>query len=399
MIQEFAGNDLSLDASRIHAGPMALLTEPYTRCITLVSVDSLIPGDSPRIKGLNVTYAEMLADLESDLPPILVQRSSMRVIDGMHRLHAAQMRGKERIGVQFFDCDEDDAFLLAVAANITHGMPLTITEKRAAAARIVRMRPDASNRWIAEVSGLAAATVAAIRQANTGSLPVPAHRVGRDGRIRPLNATGGRRLARDILTRKPDASLRQVAREAGISVGTVRDVKEKIRLGIDPVQTRRRISWKSRGRDLVKAKDESNQADFGPVLERLRRDPSLRYTDTGKSFLRWLFPRLLQIPDWESVIDYIPPRWICEIMHIAYSCAEAWAAFAEQLEQRSDDLPASSPAASGNNRLTVSLNLQVRVQVQVPGGAVRWVRCPMITPDLDELPERTDGNRLPPGTR
>lgn len=258
----------------------------------------------------------------------------MRVIDGMHRLHAAQLRGTAKVQVQFYDCDEDRAFLVAVAANTAHGMPLTVTERRAAATRIVSICPDASNRWIAQISGLAAATVAGIRQTNMDSLPVQAGRVGRDGRVRPLNAASGRRRARDILTGTPDASLRHVAREAGISVATVRDVKEKMRLGIDPVRTKQQTSRRSGERNRTNLRYESSQTDFGPILERLRRDPSLRYTESGQSFLRWLLPRLLQAQDWEDVIEFIPTRWICDITRIAYDCAGAWVAFAEQLERR-----------------------------------------------------------------
>ncbi len=321
----------------VHSELVSLLAASDPQRITLVPVNTLLPGDTPRLQGVNITHAEMLADLESDLPPILVQRSSMRVIDGMHRLHAAELRGRENVRVQFCECDEDEAFLLAVVANVTHGMPLTLSEKRAAAARIVRMRPDASDRWIAQVSGLAAATIAAIRQANTGSAPAPDRRVGRDGRTRPLSTTDGRRIAREILAREPDASLRQIAREAGISVGTARDVKEKVRLGINPVQAKQLATPNSEKRGLDKVKSEGGQVDTDLILQRLRRDPSLRYTESGQFILRWLSPRLLQISDAKEVIDSIPSRWIFEVARIAYSCAEAWTEFAGQLEERIHD--------------------------------------------------------------
>lgn len=316
---------------------MTLLSAPDTQGITLVPVASLLPGDTPRLQGVDITHAEMLADLENELPPILVQRSSMRVIDGMHRLHAAQLCGRKSVRVQFCDCDEDEAFLLAVVANVTHGMPLTLTEKRAAGARIVRMRPDASDRWIAQVSGLAAATIAAIRQANMDQAPAADRRVGKDGRIRPLSTNDGRRIARDLLESEPDASLRQVARAAGISVGTARDVKERMRLGIDPLQAKQLASRKTERRDLAKVRSEDSQADIDLILQRLRRDPSLRYTESGQSVLRWLSPRLLQLSKLEEVVDSIPSHWVSEMIRIAYSCARAWIEFAEQLEERSHD--------------------------------------------------------------
>jgi ParB-like chromosome segregation protein Spo0J len=335
--QRLSRNDSLPAPSPFRNGLMALLTAPDTQCIALVPVHSLVAGDSPRFQGVDIAHAEMLADLENELPPILVQRSSMRVIDGMHRLHAAQLCGRENIRVQFCDCDEDEAFLLAVVTNVTHGMPLTLAEKRAAAARIVRMRPDASDRWIAQVSGLAAATIAAVRQANMDQAPAPDRRVGKDGRIRPLSTSDGRRIARDMLEREPGASLRQVARAAGISVGTARDVKEKIRLGIDPLQTKQLTSRKREKRGLAKARSEDSQADIDLILQRLRRDPSLRYTESGQSVLRWLSPRLLQLSKLEEVVDSIPSRWVSEMIRIAYGCAGAWIEFAEQLEDRSHD--------------------------------------------------------------
>src|ERR1022692_4411066 len=84
---------------------------------TWLPINSLLSSDSPRIEGLDAAHAERLAEVEGELPPILVQRSTMRVIDGMHRLGAARIRGHEKILVQFVDCDEFDAFLVAVAAG------------------------------------------------------------------------------------------------------------------------------------------------------------------------------------------------------------------------------------------------------------------------------------------
>src|SRR5947199_10633529 len=57
-------------------------------------VSSLLPGDSPRVAGENPEHVQLLAAARN-LPPILVHRSTMRVIDGMHRLRAARLRGDE----------------------------------------------------------------------------------------------------------------------------------------------------------------------------------------------------------------------------------------------------------------------------------------------------------------
>ena len=69
-------------------------TDPVT-----VPVSSLLSGDSPRLAGENLEHVQLLAVVQG-LPPILVHRSTMRVIDGMHRLRAAKLRGDETIAVR-----------------------------------------------------------------------------------------------------------------------------------------------------------------------------------------------------------------------------------------------------------------------------------------------------------
>jgi hypothetical protein len=60
----------------------------------------------------------------------------MRVIDGMHRLLAASMNGRDTIEIRLSDGSPQDAFLRAVEANVTHGLPLSQADRRAAAKRI-----------------------------------------------------------------------------------------------------------------------------------------------------------------------------------------------------------------------------------------------------------------------
>ncbi|MFD1047646.1 ParB/RepB/Spo0J family partition protein, partial [Kibdelosporangium lantanae] len=106
----------------------------------LVPIDSLLPANSPRLAGESIEHAQVLAASAADLPPIVVQRGTMRVIDGMHRLRAARMRGQNEILVRFYDGDDDEAFIVAVRTNVTHGLPLSQADRTAAAARIIEMR-------------------------------------------------------------------------------------------------------------------------------------------------------------------------------------------------------------------------------------------------------------------
>jgi hypothetical protein len=84
-------------------------------------------------------------------------------------------------------------------------------------------------------AGLAAKTVAAIRKSSSEEAPQSNARIGRDGRVRPLDSGVGRRRAADLLTQQPDASLRDVARAAGISPATVLDVRKRLGRGQSPV--------------------------------------------------------------------------------------------------------------------------------------------------------------------
>src|ERR1700722_9733664 len=86
--------------------------------VTAVSIISLRSGESPRLNGEDKAHIARLAETEGPLPPILVDRRSMRVIDGMHRLMAAALNGQETIDVMFFDGSEPDVFLRAVEENV-----------------------------------------------------------------------------------------------------------------------------------------------------------------------------------------------------------------------------------------------------------------------------------------
>jgi hypothetical protein len=75
----------------------------------MVSVGMLLPADSPRLDGENPDHIRLLAEATGPPPPILAHRPTMRVIDGMHRLRAAMLRGDTEIAVVFFDGTDVEA--------------------------------------------------------------------------------------------------------------------------------------------------------------------------------------------------------------------------------------------------------------------------------------------------
>lgn len=307
----------------------------------MVEISSLLPADSPRLGGENLEHARALVESGADLPPILVNRSDMRVIDGMHRVRAAALRGADRIEAYLFSGSAETAFILSVQANIKHGLPLTLREREVAAQRIVKLRPDWSDRAVAEASGISAKTVGALRKRVGCDLPQLHARVGRDGRVRPLNHAEGRRRASEMIRRNPDASLREIAQSVGISTGTARDVRERVRRGEDPLPPRQRT-----GEDGVAPRCSPPQRTRGTaqrvvhdsmrMLQNLKKDPSLRFTDAGRQLLRWLDVHALTSDECASLAASVPSHCMNVVAEVARGYAEAWKQFAEELEDRGE---------------------------------------------------------------
>jgi ParB-like chromosome segregation protein Spo0J len=308
---------------------------------TWVPVHCLVPADSIRKKGEDADHIQLLARTEAVLPPILVHKPTMRVIDGMHRLRAAISRGDETIAVNYFDGSELEAFVHAVRANVTHGLPLSRADREAAVVRLLRSEVPWSDRAIADIAGLSAPTVGAIRQQVTGAPAGMGPRVGRDGRTRPLNPADGRRKASAVILSRPDASLREIAKEAGISVGTARDVRERLRRGDDPVPTRfadkdaapeRASAGPGLDADAL-ATRRMTPVDPMSALQNLRRDPSLRFTEVGRSLLQWLSIHTLRAERRAHFAQSIPEHCRDSVAELAIGCARIWEDLARELNQ------------------------------------------------------------------
>jgi ParB-like chromosome segregation protein Spo0J len=293
-----------------------------------VPVSSLQLCETPRLAGEDARHIRLLAEAATALPPILVHRGSMRVIDGRHRVRVAQQRGEETIEARFFDGTDEEAFVAALVANRAHGLPLTLADREAAAERLIDCEPHRSDRAIAEITGLSPGTVGELRRRTGNDGDAGRRRVGRDGRVRPLDGADGRRVASEVIARRPESSLREIARMAGISPATARDVRERLRRGDDP------LPRKLRRPTTVSPIAPRPRADREAMLDNLNRDPSLRFTDSGRTLLRWLFTHAREPNGWEQVVDAIPPHCAYIVAEVARDCADSWAAFADQLQER-----------------------------------------------------------------
>jgi ParB-like chromosome segregation protein Spo0J len=310
----------------------------------VVPVGSLQAADSPRLAGESEEHARTLAMTDSVLPPILVHRETMRVIDGMHRLRAAVLNGHHQIEVQFFDGSDEDAFVAAVQANIRHGLPLALADREAAATRIVGSHPGWSDRAIAEVAGLAPNTVAAIRSRLTAQVAQSNARIGRDGRLRPLSSAAGRRIAGQLLADHPGASLREIAKAAGISPATAMDVRERVRRGDDPVPPGQALAERKNGtvRQAGRSPDRAqgkgparrHRHDTAMTLQKLQRDPAVRLTDKGRLLLQWLAAHAIRARDWEQFEAEIPAHAVPLVADLALGYSAEWRRFAETLQRK-----------------------------------------------------------------
>ncbi|MEV5575410.1 ParB N-terminal domain-containing protein [Spirillospora sp. NPDC052269] len=301
-----------------------------------VPVSALLAADSPRDAGENEEHVETLAAAGAGLPPIIVHRATMRVIDGLHRLKAARLRGEDSIEVRYFEGDEADAFVVAVKANIAHGLPLSLADRKRAAARIIGTHPHWSDRMIASVTGLAPATLAELRRRITGVSGSEDVRVGQDGRVRPISSAAGRRRAGELITENPALSLRQVARLAGISPETVRDVRNRLARGEDPVPAPRRSGGSGTRQNDVPARPVPIERPAAPdplmIVDRLRSDPALRFSEAGRDLLRLLGLHMLRPEQWNRIVNGVPPHCGPIVAELARACSDKWSELAVRVE-------------------------------------------------------------------
>jgi len=323
------------------------VADQLANCPTVsVPTSSLILDGSPRSSGENLDHTQSLAEVEESLPPIVVHGPSGRVIDGTHRVRAAMLRGAEEIEAVIYSGSLNDAFVLGVKLNVQHGLPLSRIDRSSAAGRIISSHPQWSNRMVATLTGLAAGTVAAIRRRSTGQNAQSNARVGQDGRVRPLNSADGRLRARQLLAERPEASIRAIAREAGISPSTVLDVRQRLAAGEDPLPMRQRGERTvpdepvaASGRTAGGRGAPEPDCDAGEILASLLKDPSMRLSDAGRIVLRWVSVNRAATSRWEQIAETVPDHCAGAVARLARRYAVMWTDFADRLQRRASNAP------------------------------------------------------------
>lgn len=312
--------------------------------VVTVAISDLTGTDSPRLEGVDPGHASLLAATAEYLPPIVVHRQTMRVIDGMHRVRAAELRGETEISARLVDCGEPTVFLLAVRANILHGLPLSLADRRAAATRIVELYPQWSDRMIAEVTGISATTVGTVRGGPAEDSKQTDSRVGRDGRVRPVDPALQREQAEQLLRDNPDATLREIAARLKMSPETVRGIRARLN-GQDgsgepwPAAPHPARAAKERRPSAPALREQHAEERSGPrgkepALDKLRRDPAFRSTEAGRHLIRSLSEPSAVRQRGSAMLDSIPPHCIAWIAQAALECAEDWRKLADEAARR-----------------------------------------------------------------
>ncbi|MEV0358084.1 ParB/RepB/Spo0J family partition protein [Nocardia sp. NPDC050697] len=317
----------------------------------LVLVDSI--RDSVAVREESSRSAEhvrLLAECSAPLPPIIVHRPTMRLIDGAHRLAAARSRGCERVPVRFFDGSEADAFALAVQANVAHGLPLTLAERKAASTRLMVSHPHWSDRLIAKTTGLSHHTVGKLRKRATGQDAQLHRRIGIDGKQRSLATAEGRRAAARIIRDNPTASLRQISKLTDVSPGTVRDVRARIERGEDPVPAPREPQLPGAAEPAPPppgsgrtpgpaapppAGDRAATPIQQGILRSLQNDPALRFNEKGRALLRAVAASVSEIALRKQAFLDSSSHCHGALAKLARANAQTWTDLARRLESQS----------------------------------------------------------------
>jgi ParB-like chromosome segregation protein Spo0J len=309
--------------------------ELITKQATEVQIKLLKLEMSPRIGGQDLDHVQALAFRFDDCPPILVERSTSTVLDGVHRVLAARMLGRETVAAHYFEGTHEEAFVEAIRANVTHGKPLTLTEREAAARKLLAMHSDWSNRLVADVCALSDKTVARLRK-TTAEVPQLSARLGRDGRRRPINPRQVRDQIADRLKASPDADPELLAQSLSTSASTVRDVRRQLRRGQSPNGSGQGIRGATPGGTPSHQARENRRAISAAV--EWREDRAILALPSGNELAEWLDQTSIRATHWAALIDEIPLGRIPELIQEAESRSVEWTRFAAALEDRFREL-------------------------------------------------------------
>jgi len=134
-----------------------------------------------------IEYAEaMKANTGAPFPALIVffDGTDYWLADGFHRLLAAQRIGRKNIAAEVKEGSRKDAAWAACAANQFHGLRRTNPDKRKCVTMALKLRPEKSDRLLADHCGVWNTFVGDVRRelVKAAGSPPPSSRVGKDGK-------------------------------------------------------------------------------------------------------------------------------------------------------------------------------------------------------------------------
>ena len=294
-----------------------------------IEIKHLKFGMSPRIEGQDVDHARALTFVLDQTPPILVDRRSRIVIDGIHRVSAARMLGRTVVRAHYFDGSSEDAFVEAVRSNIRHGKPLSLADREAAAKSVLKMCHEWSDRRIAEICGISDKTVGRIRS-TTAEIPQSISRIGKDGRHRPASTVSNRDLGSQLLGPESSTINTDIAKPVSPTVSSASGLQsDLLDLNCDPPAQRNQAT---NGHKLGRSNSEGIDDRGRSCL--WADDSAIGSIPGGGLLANWLDSTAICSTDWITQVDEIPISRVPQLIADARSRSEEWSAFAAALEIR-----------------------------------------------------------------
>lgn len=311
-----------------------------------IRLDRIVRGEEIRSGGLDEAHVRVLVETADQWPAIVVWGEDCLLVDGAHRVEAARRLGRQYILAVPFLGRQDEAYVESIRRNVEHGLPLSVSDRRRAAVRVLAGHADWSDRRIAMMCGLSGKTVARLRRSESadsqgGVVVGLERRVGRDGKARPVQSGEVRDRIKRALEENPTGSLRAIAAMAGASPETVRTVRSGMggSEGVHAVQ-------QERARRVVPSAADRTQAEtldyfrtimasgsIGPSVKTWTSDRALMTAEDKGQFAEWFAGNAVG-DDWRRYVCSIPIGRVYEVVDEARRRANAWNSFASMLESR-----------------------------------------------------------------
>lgn len=159
-----------------------------------IPISKIERGDTQTRIALDQETINRYADLIADgvvLPPVDIyvdEHGVHRLADGNHRIEAALSCGETEIEANIHKGSREDALWAALAANRTHGLPMSRDDKRHAVEMALQAFSGKSNREIARQVGCGDQLVGQIRESMESNCVITQldKTVGADGKARAV---------------------------------------------------------------------------------------------------------------------------------------------------------------------------------------------------------------------